>query len=422
MESQISEISSVLVEISVQVPWGDVEKALEGTYSRMSKTASVKGFRPGKVPRNVLKQVYGPRVKQEVVSNLVEAGLGKAVEKHQLTVVSVPPLEQLPELKQGEPLAFTAKLEVRPKIENVDISGLALTRNSSAVADADVDAAIERLRQGNAELAVPEPMRPAKEGDILTCDYSVAVEGVERADLSAQGRAIELGGGLLPELRDGLLGKQPGETAEVDVTFPAEESSEFSGKSGHFSIQVKELKEKVLPDLDDEFAKDLDHASLDELKQKTRERLEAAAKERAESELRDQVIDKLVEKNPIELPPSLVAQQQQALLEEYVRMLRVSGQRFGAGDDFVQNMRMDAERRVRAALLMGAIARKQQLKIEAADVDKKFDELAHRTGKHVAKLRAEIQGEQRQMLESQILEEKLLEYLLGQATITEATG
>ncbi len=419
MQSQISEISPVLVEVSVEVPWDRVEKALEGSYNQLGRTAKVKGFRPGKVPRTVLKQIYGSRVQQEVVQNLVEAGLGHAVQQHKLAVVSVPPLETTPGIKQGEALAFKAKVEIRPNIENVDTSGLELTRSSGAIPESDVDEAIERLRQGNAELGVPEPMRPATDTDILVCDYAIAIDGTPRPELSASARAIDLSGSLLPELKTALLGKLPGDKVKAEVTFPAEQGGEFAGKPGVFDIEIKELKEKILPVLDDEFAKDLNHGSLDELKQKTRARLEETAKQRVDGELREQLIDKLIEKNPIELPPSLVSQQQQAMLQEYVRMVR-SGMQLP--NEVLENTKVEAERRVRAALLFGAVARTRELKIEPAELDKRFEEIANRTGKHIAKVRAEMQGEQREMLESQILEQKLLEYLLAQATITDATA
>jgi len=420
MQSQISEISSVMVQVSVEVPWTDVEKAMEGSYSELGRTAKVKGFRPGKVPRNVLKQLFGPRVKREVVNNLIEAGLGRAVEQHQLTVVAVPPMESLPELKAGEPLNFTAKIEVRPKIDRVDIDGLALVREKTEVSQAQVDEAIERLRQQNAELKAPEPARASQESDILTCDYRVSIEGQDRPELAATDRPIDLAGGLLPELKAALIGKNVGDKTRAEVSFPADQGGEFAGKAGAFDLEIKEIKEKVLPALDDEFAKDLEHASLDELVQKTRGRLEESAKQSAENALREQVVDKVLEKNPIDVPPSLVAQQQQAMLQEYVRMIRMTGQRMDLGEDLMSTTKENAERRVRAALLLGAIARLNGIKVEAADVDQKLGEMAERSGKHVAKLRAEIQGEQREMMESQILEEKLLEYLLGRATITES--
>jgi trigger factor len=419
MQSQISEISSVLVEVSVQVPWPDVEKAIEGSYNQLGRTAKVKGFRPGKVPRNVLKQLFGARVKHDVVSNLVEAGLGKAVQQHALAVVAVPPLEAMPELKQGEPLAFKAKLEVRPKIENVDIEGITLTRQAVNVSDDDVGQVIERLRQQNAATVAVDPARPSIDTDIITCDFQVAIEGTPRPDLAATERDIDLTSTILPELKAGLVGKNVGDKVHIELTFPTEQGGEFAGKPGVFDVEIKAIKQKQLPELDDEFAKDLEHASLDELKQKTRERLEAGAKERAEESLREQLIEKLVEKNQVDVPPSLVKQQQDAMLQEYVRILRMTGQPpRDAGP--IEQMAQDAERRVRAGLLLGAVARLKSIKLEAADVDKKLGEMAQRTGKHIAKVKAELKPEQREAIEGQLLEEKLLEYLLGQATITES--
>jgi trigger factor len=418
MQSQVSEISKVFVQVSVEVPWPDVEKAIEGSYSELGRTAKVKGFRPGKVPRNVLKQLFGARVRQEVLNNLVESGLGKAVEKHQLAVVSVPPLETTPQLKQGEPLTFTAKLEVRPKIDEVDIAGIALTRAAATVTDVEVDAALERLRNQHAEIVAVDPPRPAGETDILTCDYKVAIEGTDRPDFAATGRPIDLGGDLLPELKLGLVGKQVGDKAMIDVTFPEKQGGEFAGKPGTFDIEIKEIKHKVLPDLDDEFAKDVDAGTLSELRAKTRADLETNAKDRVEGELREALVDKVLEKNPVEVPPSLVNQQQQAMLQEYVRMMRMTGQPLT--EDLLENTKQDAEKRVRAALVLGAVARLKGIRIDASDVDKRLEEMAQQSGKHIAKLRAELQGEQREVLESQILEEKLLEYLLGQATITDA--
>ncbi|HVZ37378.1 MAG TPA: trigger factor [Polyangiaceae bacterium] len=422
MESQISEISPVLVQVSVEVPWPDVEKAIEGSYSQLGRTAKVKGFRPGKVPRTVLKQLFGPRVKREVVNNLIEQGLGRAVEQHRLTVVSVPPLESMPELKQGEPLAFTAKLEVRPKIEHVDIQGIQLERPAHQISDERLAEELERLRQQHAELVTPESSRPIQDGDIVTSDYKVWVDGVERLDLAATARPIDTSGALLPELKAGLLGKSPGETVRVELTFPESQGGEFGGKPGVFEISIKELKEKVLPDLDDEFAKDLEFASLEELRQKTRERLEASAHQHGEAVLQEQLLDKLLEKNPIELPPSLVAQQEQAMLQEYLRIVQRTGQAPSDAASFLEGTKRNAERRVRTALLLGAVATQHGIRVEPADLDKRLEEIAQRSGKHVAKVRAELSGERGEALESQILEAKLLEYLLGQATITEAAS
>jgi trigger factor len=144
MQAQISEISPVLVQVSVEVPWADVEKAIEGSYITLSRSAKVKGFRQGKVPRNVLKQLFGAKVKHEVVNNLVESGIGQAVEQHKLAVVAVPPLEAAPQLQQGQPLSFSAKIEVRPRIDSVDMEGLTLVRESAAISNELVEAPSRR--------------------------------------------------------------------------------------------------------------------------------------------------------------------------------------------------------------------------------------------------------------------------------------
>jgi trigger factor len=420
MQSQVSEISAVMVEVNVEVPWDDVKKEIDGTYTKLGRTAKVKGFRPGKVPRNVLKQLYSKQVKAEVVQSVVERGLSHAVTEHSIEVVAVPEMDEPPVIKDGEALTFKAKVEVRPTIEKVDYAGIELERASVEVEDSAVTEELEKLRSQNAELQVPDPMRKSAETDVLVCDYTVKLDGEDKADMAAEGRAIDIGEGLLPEFREAMVGRQPEDTFEFSVTFP-EGHGDLEGKTAEFSVVAKELKEKVMPDLDDEFAKDLgEHETLAALTESIRERLAETAKQTSESKLRDQLVEKLVEKNPLELPPSLVQQQQQGMLQEYLQILQMTGQPPSFGDDLIEDMKKRAEQKVRAGLLMGAVAKEQKLEITPEDMDKRFEEMAERTGKHIAKLKAETQGEQRQGLESMILEEKLLEYLLGQATITDA--
>lgn len=418
MTSQVSEISPVIVEVSVEVPWDDVKKELTQAYGKLGKTARVRGFRPGKVPRSVLQKLYSPQVHQEVLGTLFERSMSAAVEEHEIPVVAMNEQDELPKVKQGEPLAFKAKLEVRPTIDKVELEGIELTREQDEVGDEQVNAELEKLRENNAELAEPDPMRPAKEGDVLTCSYTVALDGEARDDMTANDRPIELGEDLMPEWRENLLGKSPGDTAEFDVTFP-EEAGDLANKTGAFKVEIKELKEKLLPDLDDELAKDVgEHETLDALKKSIEDRLTEAAKNKAESALKDALVDKLIEKNPIELPPSLVQQQTQGMLQEYIQILQMTGQQPNMGDNFMDDMKERAEHKVRAALLFGAIAKQQEIKVLPEDVDARLEKMAESQGKHIAKVKAEMQGEQREMLESQILEEKLLEYLLEQATIT----
>lgn len=421
MESQVNEIDPVTVELSVQVPWERVEKGLNASYGKLQKSARVRGFRPGKVPRNVLRKLYGSQVNNEVVATLIEEGLLAAVEQHDIAVVASPQVDDLPSITKGEPLAFKAKLEVRPTIDSVVTEGLELMKPNTEVPDDQVEAEIERLRQQNAEIVTPEESRPAKEGDLLTIDYTVEIDGEEKPDMAASARVVELGGGrLLPEFEEGLTGKTSEDEVEIRVAYDEETPNpDLQNKRALFKVKITELREKILPELDDEFAKDLgEHETLAALQDATRQKLADAAEERAKSALREQAIEQLVEKNPVPVPPSLTQQQEQSMRQELAFFMQMTGQQMDLGDPAEMTER--AEKKVRAAIVMGALARQQEINVEPEEVDAKLQEIANDTGKHIAKVRVEYAGEKRESLENKLLEDKLLEFLLGQATVTDA--
>lgn len=422
MQSEIREISPVLVEVTVQVPWDHVEKHLEDTYKELGKTARVRGFRPGKVPKNVMKQVYGRQVAAQVTGSLVEQGLMHAVQEHELHIVSQPEMEKAPALEHGKPLTFKAKVEVRPKIDQVATEGLEVWRRPIDVPAEDIDAEVERLRHQHAEIQVPDPVRPAQAGDLITIDYTVEVDGEVKQELGAQGRQVEINDQhLLPALEKGLLGMQPGDEKTIDVQFDEDHPNpDLRGKTAKFGITAKQLHEKLLPELDDEFAKDCgDYETLLELRLKIREGLEAAARQRAEAELKDQLIDSLIAHNDIPVPPSMVQQQQQMMMYELAQLMQLTGQRGAPGADFFAGLEERAKRRVQAGILLGSLARQEGIEVADADLDAKFHEIAERTGKHVAKVRADYQGTQRDALESQLLEEKVMALLAERAKINE---
>lgn len=423
MQSEVRSIDPVTVELSVEVPWARVQKGLDAGFGKLQKNARVKGFRPGKVPRNVLQQLYGKQIRNEVVATLLEEGLIEAVQKHNLAIVSSPEVSSLPTIIDGAPLSFKAKLEVRPTIDDIDTTGIQLIKPNAAVPDSAVDAELERLRERHAEIVTPDPMRPAKAGDLVTIDYTVEVDAEEMPDMAATERVVELGADrLLPEFEQGLLGKQPGDDAEVRIAYGDDVTKEeLRGKRALFRVKVKEVREKVLPALDDELAKELgEHETLEELRKKTREELEKGAAQRAEAALREQVIEKLIEKNPIPVPPSLVAQTDQSMRQELAMFMQMTGQPPQPLDEETEKtLRERAEKKVRAAILMGELARQKELRVTPEEVEAKLAEIAEQTGKHIAKVRVEFAGEKRDGLENRILEDKLLEYLLAQATVTE---
>lgn len=422
MTSEVHEIDPVTVEIRVEVPWDRVRKGLDDTYGRLQKTARVKGFRPGKAPRSVLQQLFAKDVRAELVGSLVEESLIEAVKKHEIPVVSNAVMEKAPTFSDGQPLAFTAKFEVRPKIEKLE-TALTLTRRTHATGDKEVDAEIEHLRSEHAVIEPVEAPRPAVKGDILVIDFDVTIDGQRHDDKGGRDRHVNLGEGrLLTEIESALEGMKPGDEKAISITRPdSDDNKELAGKVVVFDVKVKELRVRRLPDVDDDFAKDVgDYEGLADLRAKLKARLEDAAKARAESGLREEAIDKLVAANPVPVPPSLVDQQLRSMAQEFVQFLRMVGQEPKLDEATVGEMKKRAEDKVRAAILLGDLARRESITVSAAEIDGRLAEIAEKTGKHIAKVRVEHQGEKREALETQILEQKLVDHLFSKATITDA--
>jgi trigger factor len=405
----------------VEVPWDRFHKGIETEYGKLQKSARIKGFRQGKAPRNVIVQLFSKSVRDEVTSNLVNESVVEAVQKHELPVVSTPVLKDAPKLVDGSGLTFTVKVEVRPKIEAL-ATELQLVRRTKPVADADVDAEIERIRQTHAVLAPVETPRPAQKGDLLTVDYTVSVDGVDKPDMGGTERTVELGNGqLLPEIEEGLTGAELGQARNITVARGADESNaELAGKLVVFQMTVKEMKERKLPALDDELAKDIgDYESFAQLRDKTRERLEESARSQSERALRDQAIEKLVEKNTIPVPPSLLDQQLRAMVQEFMQLMQMMRQKPQLSPAMVDELKPRAESKVRAALLLGELSRQASISVSADEVEARLKEMAEKSGKHIAKLRVEYTGEKREQLETQLLEDKLIKHLLAGSKITD---
>lgn len=422
MQSQISTIDPVTVELHVEVPWERFQKGVEAEYGKLQRNARIKGFRQGKAPRNVIVQLFSRAVKEEVTSSLVNESVVEAVQRHELPVVSTPVLKEPPKLVDGMGLSFTVKVEVRPKIDALDTS-LELVRRVRPVTDADVEAEIARIRDDHAVVAPLEAPRPAREGDVLTVDYTVVIDGAPRPDLAGVDRVVTLGDGrTLAEIDQALRGAEVGKTVTVTIVRPADDANtEIAGKVAVFDVAVKEVKERKLPALDDEFAKDVgDYASLEALRAAIRSRLEESARAESDRALREQAIETLVRKNPIPVPPSLLEQQMRNMEAQLRQFLMLVGNGSSPPRGMIDEMRPEAESKVRAALLLGEVAKRANITVTADDVEARLADLAERSGKHIAKVRVEYAGEKRERLESQILEDKLVRHLLDIATITDA--
>jgi trigger factor len=422
MQVSVQRISPVVMELSIEIPADKVKAEVDKAYLTLSKKAHVKGFRPGKAPRDVLTRLFAAQVQTDVANQIVNATLPQVLSEKNLTPISQPSVEADKALDPKQAFAFKARFEVQPDIADVKYEGFELFRPKVVVEDKAVDEQIEMLRMRHAALKAPEPARPAKKGDVVTIDFTLSMDGKEVKDGGGQGVQIEVGSGqALPEIDTAIDGKNVGDKTTAEHTFPAEHPREdFRGKKGSFAITIADLKERVLPEVDDEFAKDIGMDTLVALRADIHTKLEKAAKDRSETVLAEQIVAKLNDLNPCDVPPTLVEQQARIMLQEVAMSAQRMGQRItqAQAEQLTKAIREDAEKKVRAGLLMAAIAKKNEFKVTDDDIEKGLAELAEETGKNVAKLRVEYREKgKRDILIGMILEDKILDFIEGKSKI-----
>jgi trigger factor len=421
MQINVERLSPVLVELQVQVPADRVRTEVERAYLALQRSARVKGFRPGKAPRDVLAHLYGGRVHADVAQRLVDETFNQALASKQVQPLSQPAIAQ-DELRPAEAFSYKARFEVRPEIESVKWEGLAVRRPSTAVTEAMVDAEVQRLRHEHSTLQAPAEERGAKVGDVATITFRLDIGGVSKTD-GAQEMETEIGGGqLMKEIDDALPGMRVGEEKDVAVTFSDRHSNpDFRGKQGVFHVTLKDTRERIFPEVDDELAKDCGEDSLAKLRESLQAKLEKDLKQKASENVGEQLLVALGNANPIPVPPTLIDQQAQMTERELNSMARRQGQRLDNSPDFRARLRVDAELKVRAGLLMAEIAREKQLQVTEEDIEKGYVELAEQTGKNVAKVKAEYRdAKKRELLINMILEDKILTLVEEAAQVTEA--
>jgi len=419
--------SPVVSTLSIEVEAKRVRKAFDRAYRDIGKTARVRGFRPGKVPRKVLEKLYGASLPEEIERSLVAETLGDAIE-----LAALEPLVQ-PEIEADPPTpdaAFTyrARVELKPEVELPPLDALRGERPAVSVADDAVEERIESLRQSAASLVEEPEGTEAAEGHTLTVDFVGRIDGEPFEGGSAQGVDIELGAGrMIPGFEDGLLGARSGDDAEVDVTFPDDYgNAELAGRAARFDAHVVAVRRREVPELDDELAKDLDAdlETLDDLRAKVRRELEEQQSTEADQKLRQSLLDALVEATDFDVPAGVVEQQ----LQHQLRSLQQQFQGQVPPELLQAEMRRmseegrdQAERRVREAFLLEAVAEQNDLSVADDEVDDRLAEMAASQGLDpgVMKQVAESQG-WRESVRSELRDRRALDFLASRATVETA--
>lgn len=426
MQLTIEDISPVEKRVDFEVPWGEVAPRLDKAYSDLRRGVRLPGFRPGKVPREILEKMYRSNVEQDVARELIEATIGQAIQDKQLEPVAPPRVDKL-ELKPGSPFKFRAFVEVRSQVEPKDYGGIELKRRPVKVTDEEVTNALENYRRQLTQYLPLEGRTATGEKDIVLVEISGRV-GPHK--LKKRTAWVDLGdekGGPLPGLAPHLRGLSIDGTQHAvkyklgdDVTL-----RELANQDVSLQVTVKECRERKVPELDDEFAKDTGEAeTLDALKEKIRGKLADADKERIKGELTQQLIKELVKRNPFPIAKALVQRHAEAMFERFQRQLQMAGMDLEQSpidpSTFMNDVKDEAEQTARAAVLVQAISEREGIEVSDADLQKKLAELAAARQENAKKLRAELEKAGRiPAVRAQIREEKTLDMLLGQAKIAD---
>jgi len=413
-------------EIDLEIPAENVQKATEKVARDIAKIARIPGFRPGKAPVTLVRRRFAEDIQGEVVQSLVPEYVEKALGEKNLVPVTRPEVDKL-EFKEGEPLRFRVVFEVLPEFELGDYKNLTVHVDEIEIGDAQVEKAVEELRE-RAATFVPVEGRSAQDGDYVQIKLTGAPTGggdpVQADNIMCHLGAEE----TLPSFTENLRGVKAGETRQFETKYPDDyPDPKLAGKTYNYSVEAQEIKEKKLPELNDEFAKDAAGeqggvATLDELRKKIRENLEAAKDDQQRAQAREKILEALVKQHDFPVPEALIEGQMDTRLERVVRSLAAQGVDPRAVNvDWVSLRRQQRDRSVadvKAELLLDRIATSESIDATDDDVEKEIAKLAESSGESATALRARLtkQGALDRM-KSKLRSDKTIDWLYRTARI-----
>lgn len=418
MQVSVESTGSLERRMEIQVPAARIEKAIDERVQKLSRTVRLKGFRPGKVPVKVVRQQFGDQIRQEVLGDVMQASFAEAVGQEKLAPVTAPKIEPI-EFQSGVDLKYRAIFEIFPELQVKGVEGIAVSKPMAEVTTGDIDAMIENLRKQRPTYTSVD--RAAQDTDQVTVDFLGTIDGVPFDGGKAEGVPIVLGAGrMLPDFEAGLKGARAGETKTVPVKFPDNyQAANLAGKTASFAITVHKVEEQQLPELNDEFCKHygVEQGGIEQLRKEVEENMRHELSETVRARLKRQVFDALAAANPTEVPKVLV--------EEQVRNMQVDmGRRMGASDVSqlppAAQFQDAAKQRVALGLLITEVVKLAKLEVDRKKVQERLIDVAQNYPDPEQVLKAYRDNAQlRSQLESGVLEDQVVDWLLERAKITE---
>ncbi len=428
MQVNVEDVSAVKKILHIEIPEEQVSREVAEAYKNLKKTVKVKGFRPGKTPRSVLEGLYGKNVSAEVSGKLIQESFEDAVKETGLSFLG-PPAVSSPELKEKEPFRYSAEIEILPVIGDVDITGLKLKKRLYRVTDSDVEQQIEMLRKNMGHKVPIREDRPAERGDSVLVDFEGFKDGKPFAEIQkTENYAVKIGDGqVLKELDDALSGMKAGETREVSVRFPESHPNEnLANIEAGFRITLNEIREDLLPDVNDEFAKRFGkYQTLDDLKKDITENLGQGYEKRIEQELQEQIFEALSARKDFDIPDVMVEYELKGIMEDAERTFsyhNTSMEQLGITEEsFSEKYRGTAVKQVRRHLLLGRVIEQEKLSLSDEELETEFETMSLMSGRPVEEVKGYYKenNEKLEYFKHALLEKKAMRLIIEHSIIEE---
>ncbi|EOC99600.1 trigger factor [Caldisalinibacter kiritimatiensis] len=427
MKSQVISKENTKVTLEIEVDVEKFEEAVQKSYLKNRKRFNIPGFRKGKAPRKIIESRYGKGIFYEDAINIVlPEAYDKAIEENELEPIDRPSID-IKELEDNKPVVFTVEVTVKPEVKLGDYKGIEVEKVEYNVTEEDVEEEIKRMQERNARLVEVQD-RAVKEGDILTIDYKGFADGEQFEGGTAENQTLEIGSGrFIPGFEDQLVGKNKGDEVEVNVTFPEDYHAEdLAGKEAKFEVKIHEIKEKELPELDDEFAKDVsEFDTLDELKEDLKKRLEEQAENREKVENENNVIEKVLENTEVEVPEVLVDREIDYQVRDFEQRLLMQGLKLDQYlemtntklEDVKEQIRPNAEKAAKTDLVLEAISEAENIEATDEDLDKELERMAEQYNQDADKFKENMRKGDLEYLKVGIIKRKTVEFLVENAKL-----
>ncbi len=421
MQVSVESIGKLERRMQVQVPAERVSEEIAARLKNLSRTARLKGFRPGKAPLKVIRQQFGTQVHREVIGELLQSSYAEAVTQKQLSPAGSPRIEPQ-SMDEGQDLKYVATFEVFPEVVLQPIETLQVDRLSADVTESDIDAMIERLRKQQMKYVAVS--RPAATGDKVTIDFEGAIDGVAFAGGKGANIGIVLGEGrMLPQLEQGLIGATVNEKRDISVNFPADyRATELAGKLAIFATEVKAIEEPQLPAVDDEFctAFGVTEGGIPKLREDVAANMRRELDQALRNRNKAAVMESLYAANPTDVPNVLIEGQ---IRDMQVEAMRRSGAKDPSQAPPREPLLEPARRRVTLGLLLNDVIRRENLVVDRTRVNERLDEMVSAYGDAAAMKRAYLQNaDAMRQVESLALEDQAVDWILAHAKVREVVS